>query len=106
LTVLDLNWNDISDVRPLAGLTALTVLDLDDNNVTSLSSLSSLTELTVLEVKYNNVMDLSPLVANTGLGPGDVVELSGNPVDCALQATNIRSLVDRGVSLDSDCISD
>ena len=51
----------------------------------------------------NQVSDLSPLVANSGIGDGDEVGLSSNPIDCTAQADNIQALRDRGVSLSSPC---
>jgi hypothetical protein len=46
---------------------------------------------------------LSPLVANTGIGPGDTVVVTGNPISCALQRDVIASLRGRRVNLSVDC---
>jgi len=58
---LTLWYNEISDISPLAGLSALWYLDLDENLVTDLSALSSLPELFVLYASYNPIAELSPL---------------------------------------------
>ncbi|HEY9300489.1 MAG TPA: leucine-rich repeat domain-containing protein, partial [Phormidium sp.] len=48
LTALKLNFNEISDIKPLASLTNLTVLLLTNNEISDIKPLVSLTKLTVL----------------------------------------------------------
>lgn len=53
LSQLDLNNNQIADLKPLSSLTNLTELDLSNNRIADLKPLSSLTNLTEL-ILYNN----------------------------------------------------
>ena len=48
LTTLSLNGTQISDIKPLAGLTKLTELYLGDNKITDIKPLAGLTKLTYL----------------------------------------------------------
>ena len=103
LAVLELQENNISDLNPLAGLTALTELQLQGNNISDLDPLSGLTALTELQLYVNNISDLSRLLANPGIGDGDLVNVNNNPVDCDAQADNIEALEGRGVQLGVWC---
>jgi len=62
LTRLELGFNAITDLGPLATLTALTYLDLRRNTgITSVSALSRLVNLTYLNLWQCRVSDMSPL---------------------------------------------
>ena len=106
LVRLDLNNNSISDLSPLKGLTNLKYLLLDNNSISDLSPLKGLTNLRQLELHNNSISDLSPLVANTGLGPGDVIIVNGNPLNNASINTHIPTLISRGVRVDFDKLVD
>lgn len=99
LTVLDLNGNAISDISALSGLTNLVVLRLGDNVITDISALSGLTNLVVLRLWDNNISDISPLVTNRGLGAGEVISVSENPLNDASINVHIPTLQDRGVEV-------
>ena len=99
LTGLGFSDNNISDLSPLSGLTNLTGLGLQSNNISDLSPLAGLTNLTQLFLENNNISDLSPLVENTGLGEGDTVDVSGNPLNYASINTHIPALQSRGVEI-------
>ena len=100
LTRLDLANNVIEDVSALAGLTKLTELSLARNNIVAVSSLSGLTNLAQLDLSNNAIEDLSPLVANTGLGEGDTVDASYNPLSDTSIETHVATLKSRGVQID------
>jgi internalin A len=100
---LDLQHMSTSDLRPLATLTKLLYLDLRWNSITDITALSNLTSLASLSLQSNSVSDISPLVGNAGLGDGDQVAISQNPVDCTAQAANLQMLRTRGVDLFTDC---
>ena len=102
LTSLRLWDNNITDVSPLSGLTNLTDLTLSHNNISDISSLSGLTDLIELWLSHNNISDLSPLVANTGLGAGDTIDVSANPLSFVSINTHIPTLRDRGVEVRAD----
>ncbi|MBD1804085.1 leucine-rich repeat domain-containing protein [Microcoleus sp. FACHB-SPT15] len=67
LTELSLYDKQITDLRPLSGLTNLTALSLDKNQIANLMPLSGLTNLTVLFLSNNSIADLKPLSTLTRL---------------------------------------
>ena len=99
LTLLDLDGNAISDISALADLTNLVVLRLGGNVIMDISALSGLTNLVVLRLWDNNISDISPLVANRGLGAGEVISVSENPLNDASINVHIPTLQDRGVEV-------
>jgi Leucine-rich repeat (LRR) protein len=103
LTSLNLDGDVVRDISPLSGLTSLSTLDLSGNVIQDISPLSGLIGLTDLDLSKNLVVDLSPLVANPGIGAGDLVDVSGNQLDCTQQKQNIAMLRQRGVTLSVDC---
>jgi Leucine-rich repeat (LRR) protein len=103
LVVLDLSSNALTDISPLKFLPALSSLDLTFNQVSDLAALSGAPYLSQLKLLSNAITNLSPLVTNQAIGTGDLVDLSGNPIDCELQGANITTLENRGVILGTDC---
>ena len=99
LTYLDLSSNAIWDVSPLVGLTSLTRLDLGGNEIIDVSPLTGLTSLADLSLVSNLISDLRPLVATEGLGPGDSVDLDGNPLTLESRTTYIPMIRQRGVEV-------
>ena len=77
--MLELNYNLIADISPLAGLTQLRYLELEGNSIT----------------------DISPLVANTGL-EGGYVYVRENPLSDASINTHIPALQSRWVTVKFD----
>ena len=92
----------ISDISVLAGLINLTTLSLGANGISDISALSGLTNLTWLSLYHNNISDISPLVSNTGLGEGDEVNLTSNPLSSTSRNTHVPALQRRGVSVEFD----
>ena len=103
LTSLSLG-NSVSDITPIAGLTQLTSLDLTDNSISDISPITGLTQLTFLGLDTNSISDIAPLVQNAGLGEGDTIQLSENPLDSG-DCTNLQTLNDRGAVIfyDAGC---
>ena len=99
LTYLGLYGNDISDISAIAGLTNLTKLRLWGNDISDISVIAGLTNLTELHLWGNTISDLSPLAANTGLGSGDEVAVTKNPLSYASIHTHIPTLQGRGVTV-------
>ncbi|MDR0283542.1 MAG: hypothetical protein LBI33_01420 [Propionibacteriaceae bacterium] len=64
---LELGNNQISDLTPLAGMTALWDLSLDNNQVINLVPLAGLTGLNDLSLSGNQVSNLTPLAGLTNL---------------------------------------
>ena len=91
--------NSIEDVTPLRGLTRLEILGLSDNSIANIAPLSNLTNLQRLGLSNNSISDLAPLVANTGLGEGDEIDVSNNPLSVTSINTHIPALQSRGVDV-------
>ena len=102
LTGLFLGDNNISNISAVAGLTNLTDLNLHNNSVSDISPVSGLTNLTWLELSDNSISDISPLVANTGLGGGDTVDVTGNLLSYTSIHTHIPTLQSRRVMVGFD----
>ena len=93
--------NNISD-RGLTGLefvVHLRYLYLSNNSISDISPLSSLANLERLVLDNNAISDIAPLVANMGLGSGDLVDVSNNPLSATSINTHIPALQSRGVSV-------
>ena len=67
LNRLELAWNQVSDLSPIAGLKSLTRLVLFEHLITDVTALKDLTNLTTLAVHLSQVSDLSPLSGLTKL---------------------------------------
>ena len=104
LTDLELEHNSISDISPLTGLNNLATLILRDNSISDISPLAGLNNLEWLVLSKNSISDISPLVQNTGLGSGDSVHLSENPLNFASINTHIPALRRRGVSVRAEVL--
>ncbi len=102
LRTLDLYFNSISDISPVVNLTKLGYLSFQGNSVSNISSLAGLTNLRTLYLLENSITDISPLVANTGLGSGDTVNVSENPLNYTSINTHIPALQNRGVDVQFD----
>ena len=99
LTRLDLEGNSITDISALNGLTNLVILGVGDNAISDISALSGLTNLFFVGLWDNLVSDISPLVANTGFGQGEEVIVSENPLSEASINVHIPALQDRGIEV-------
>ena len=97
LTSLDISRNSMSDLSPLSGLIHIKHLSLWGNSISDVSPLSDLTGLTSLELQGNNILDISQLAINMGLGNGDEVDLTGNPLSYSSLNTHIPTLQGRGI---------
>jgi hypothetical protein len=77
LTELDLSYNQISDIKPLASLTNLTFLDLSADQISDIKPLASLTNLTTLYLGGNQISYIKPLASLTNL---TLLNLMGNEI--------------------------
>ena len=87
LEFLYLESNVISNIAPLGGLVNLTDLYLDDNLIVNVDALEDLDNLNYVRLRNNDIESLgggpwgdSGLMANDGLDAGDEVLLDGNPL--------------------------
>ena len=99
---MDLSYNAISDLAPIAGLNRLTRLNLTYNAISNLVPIAGLGLLAELDLTDNAISDIAPLVANDGLGSGDTLTLEGNPLSAKALDTDIPSLEERGVEVAFD----
>jgi internalin A len=99
LKFLELGFCNLSDITPLTNCTQLERLYMDSNNITDITPLEKLTNLNILDLIYNQIKNTLPLVNNNGLGQGDAVSLTGNPLDSISVNQYIPALVARGVSV-------
>jgi internalin A len=67
LTTLDLDNNQISDIKPLESLTNLIVLSLENNKISDIKPLASLTNLISIGLENNQISDIKPLESLTKL---------------------------------------
>jgi hypothetical protein len=91
--------NNLNDLSLLAGLTRLRRLWLFGNNIESVTGLEHLPNLEELVLSDNQITDLELLVSNTGLGAGDAVHLTGNPLSDTALFVQIPALQARGVDV-------
>ncbi|HPO14815.1 MAG TPA: leucine-rich repeat domain-containing protein [Candidatus Hydrogenedentes bacterium] len=107
LDFLALEFNQIVDVSPIAILTSLTDLSLADNQVVDVSPLAALTNIETLILENNQIAEVSPLLDNSGLGSGDMLYLSGNPLSTQA-CLDINVLTARGAFVyhDGSCESE
>jgi internalin A len=96
---LYLDNNQLSDISLLSSLTSLQELVLDNNQISDISPLADLTSLEFLHLEENQISDISPLVDNQGLGEGDEVYLSDNPLSEESVNTHIPALQQRGIQV-------
>lgn len=83
LRTLWLDGNDTREIGPLSALTLMESLHLQSCAIADLAPLAGLTNLKQLFLKDNAVTDLAALVTNAdngGLGGGDLIDVSGNPL--------------------------
>ena len=66
--------------------------------------MAGLINLIELSLENNSISDISPLVANAGLGSGDTVSVSENPLNHASINTHIPALQSRGVEVYFDAL--
>jgi parallel beta-helix repeat protein len=105
LVQLDLGSNQISDLSPLSGLANLRSLQLSNNHISFISPLSDLTNLDFLSLEGNQISDTEPLVNNIGIGIGDTLDLTDNPLSADSLSIYIPQLEARGVTVYYDAPS-
>lgn len=91
--------NLISDLSPLSGLTALESVVLNGNRVVDVSPLQNVTGVSYVGLHGNLVEDASPLALNAGIGAGDQIVLSSNPLSADSIGVHIPAIVARGAAV-------
>lgn len=72
---------------------------MSDNQINNISSLSNLPNLQILLLQWNQITDIEPLILNPGINSGDVIILTGNPLNDISINNYIPNLIARGVTL-------
>jgi len=89
LQELNLYFNKISDISPLANLTKLKYLDLTANQLSDIKPLTNLSNLYLLYLSYNQISDISPLANLTNL---ELLEVDGNRINDIKPLSNLANL--------------
>jgi internalin A len=89
LTQLHGGWNPVQDCSPLAGLTNLTWLDFNSAQLTNIAPLAGLRHLGQLVVPWNHVLDATPVGSLTNLF---WLDIGGNRGALDSSITNIAAL--------------
>lgn len=91
--------NQINALSPLVNLGALQFLMLGSNQISDLTPLVGLGSLQFVDLSSNQITDLMPLVQNPGIGAGDYINVSSNPLSDDARQHQIPALVQRGVNI-------
>jgi internalin A len=110
LETLNLDANQIGDLKPVGGLKSLQVLSVKKNRVTDLTPLTGLTAWRALYLDQNQVSDLAPLVVMVqperqpirGLTPFWIVSVRGNPLSAAAKSRDLPELQKRAFDVLAD----
>lgn len=102
LRVLRADGNLISDLGPLAGLTALVRIDMTHNRVEEVTPLAGLTKLRVLKLDGNLIRDIGPVASLPGLTR---LTVEGNPIAAAIDLPALYRAL-REVMLDESAVAD
>lgn len=107
LAELDVHSNQIANLDGLAGLTNLQLLEAYDNEIVDISGLSDCVSLVELRLETNNIAEIAALAANPGIGEGDEVRLTSNPLSQNALCNDLPVLLDRGadVTRNGVCLS-
>jgi Leucine-rich repeat (LRR) protein len=100
LVALLCSYNQLAALS-MSGFGELRYVNCRSNRIAALD-LSGCTQLTYLDCRTNELTDLSSLVTNAlqgGLGAGDQVYLSGNPLSDFAVTSQIPYLQSRGVTV-------
>ena len=91
LTHINLPNHEISDVTPLAGLAALDSLHLERNEISDVAPLAGLTALEYLTLASNEISDVVPLAGLTALTD---LKLAGNEISDVAPLAGLMALTD------------
>lgn len=97
------NWA-ITDLSPISVLINLQSLSFAHNygNFSDITPLTSLTNLYYLDLQGNAISDIAPLLDNPGIGSGDQINLTCNPLSNESYDVYIPELENKGVTITYD----
>ncbi|MFZ1685683.1 MAG: leucine-rich repeat domain-containing protein [Candidatus Zixiibacteriota bacterium] len=99
LEELNLTANRIWILTPLSGKANLKRLYLDGNQIVFVNALYNLSGIEKLDLSRNQITDVSLLLYNSGLGAGDSLWLTDNPLGASSIDTVLPQLEARGVTI-------
>ena len=91
--------NQIEDISPLSDVPNLFSVLLGNNRIEDISPVADWAPLGWLNLAANAIVDISALRRNANLGRGDLLELSGNPLNEESAGPHISALRARGVDV-------
>ena len=94
----------ISDLAGLDAATNLRFLYAGSNVISDLTALLDLPNLEGIDLSDNLIFDLAPLAANAGIGSGDWVTLTGNPLTEESLNTDVAALRKAGARVRVDSV--
>ena len=89
--------NNISDISTIVNLNKIEFLNLSNNQLTDISSITDLSKIRILLLHENQITNIEPILNNTGIDSGDVILLTGNPLNEVSINQYIPQLLNRGV---------
>ncbi len=96
---VDVGANQIRDIGPLGALTKLRWLHLGPNEIRDITPLRRLSSLSKVFLAHNQISEITALVNNPGVGEGDTVDLTANPLSDSSIKEVIPKLEQRGVQV-------
>jgi len=99
LKVLDIRLNEIRDITVLSNFIKCERLYLSNNLIEDITPLSNLPEINFIDLADNKIEDIKPLIDNSGIGKGDLVILSDNPLNYVSINSYIPLLISREVNV-------
>jgi len=95
----DAYCSSITNLSGMEYMTDLGYLYLEDNLITDLSPLPQTPWFCEINLSNNLISNINPLMNNMGIGQGDIITLTGNPLDSISVNVYIPELIARGVTV-------
>ena len=92
LTVIDVAYNNVSNISPVAGLVNLTSLNLDSNGVSNIAPVAGLTNLEMLYLDDNGISNIGPVAGLTSLHSLFLNDNNLTDISAVQNLTNLATL--------------
>jgi hypothetical protein len=97
LTKLGASNNSIENITGISNLLDIKNLKLNQNKITDINAVENLSNLDYMNLSDNQIVDIEPLILNPGINSGDILILTGNPLNNVSINNYIPTLTGRGV---------